>query len=496
VPLAQRHQRRANALNIGGFKVKLKRIALTALALILIIMVFPVTSLAAQEDEPRIITLTPVARDIALADFDYFVAKVIEVAPTQNIIYRRFGWDAVDFFAFYREFIYNKVPLPSILSVIEPERWADAPTDDISIAADYILTITVFITYALDGLGHFGSPVHFIVEQTFFALAHTMYHNPEISQEEVESWLAQGYSQEDITISKRNFQAGLNFSQLHYALYNTPSVLWFYNLDSSELDFDVEVEDVLVGNEDPYNISTEILVPGYVAYMHIASFLSNMRMDNEILLPFYEEIQDFDHLIIDIRGNSGGWSAHFPDNVISMLIDEAITFYYYEFFIASERTADFFNEPHSMANADLYGVFPIAEFVENRNMYQFNPYDLALLDYAIVWRGRYFPAENNVPFGGKIWLLVDNESASASELAAIISIGTGFATVVGEPTRGITGVIYTFAALPNTGILFRIDLGYKVDQYGRSIEEFGVIPQIFNAEGMDALETVLALISS
>ena len=478
----------------------MKKTVLWVAALVLIITFFPTTSLAAQAGdalyEPRTIILTPTARDIVLADFDYFVAKVLDVAPTQNIIYRRLGLNAEDFFSFYRELIYNEVPLPSILSVIEPERWAEAPTDDLSIAADYILSITVFIAYALEGLGHFGPTVNFIIEQTFFALAHTMYHNVEISQEDVEEWLAQGYTPEVIANAKRNFEAGFIFSRLHYEIYNTPSVLWFYDLDSSELDFDLEIEEVLVGNEDPDNISTEILVPGQIAYIHIASFMSDMRLDNEILLPFYEEVQNFDHLIIDIRGNGGGWSTHFPTNVISMLIDEAISFNYYEFFIDSERTADFFVEPHSMTNANLYGIFPIADFMESRNLYQFNQDDLELLDYAIVWNSDFFPAENNVPFGGEIWLLVDGESASASEMAAIISIGTGFATVVGAPTSGITGVIHTYAALPNTGVLFRIDLGYTVDQYGRSVEEFGVIPQIMNTEGMDALETVLALIAA
>jgi hypothetical protein len=79
-------------------------------------------------------------------------------------------------------------------------------------------------------------------------------------------------------------------------------------------------------------------------------------------------------------------------------------------------------------------------------------------------------------------------------MLANIAIGTGFATVVGEPTAGVTGVMHTFAALPTTGILFRIDMSYTVDSRGISIEEHGVVPQIANAPGMDALETVLAII--
>jgi hypothetical protein len=85
---------------------------------------------------------------------------------------------------------------------------------------------------------------------------------------------------------------------------------------------------------------------------------------------------------------------------------------------------------------------------------------------------------------------------SASEVAAIISLNTGFATVVGEPTAGVTGVVHTFVGLPNTGIVFRIDLGYTVDNLGRSFEEFGVIPQILNMPELDALETVLTIVNA
>jgi len=179
-----------------------------------------------------------------------------------------------------------------------------------------------------------------------------------------------------------------------------------------------------------------------------------------------------------------------------MLIDDIIYFTYPEFFVANERTAGLLQNPMSLASANLYGIFPAAEFVQSQGMAQFNRDDLALLDYAIVWSAAYFPSEYAIPFGGEIWLLVDEFSASASVMAAQLAVNTGFATVVGEPTSRVTGVIYTHFPLPNTGILFRLDLGYTTDQYGRSIEEFGVIPQIANQPGMDALETVLAIIAS
>ena len=78
----------------------------------------------------------------------------------------------------------------------------------------------------------------------------------------------------------------------------------------------------------------------------------------------------------------------------------------------------------SMVMADLYGIFPATEFVVNQNMPYFNEYDLALLDYAIVWRANYVPSPYAIPFAGEIWLLVDGWSASASVVAAMVSAST------------------------------------------------------------------------
>jgi hypothetical protein len=195
-----------------------------------------------------------------------------------------------------------------------------------------------------------------------------------------------------------------------------------------------------------------------------------------------------------LRGNGGGFLNYFP-TLLVLLIDEPIEFQYPEFYIDSKLTAGYYDNPVSMAGGELAGKFTAKEFVEERGMIYFNQDDLNLLDYALLWQAEFEPFEGiSVPFGGQIWLLVDGGSASASEVAAMICVNTGFALVVGEPTAGVSGVIHTFAVLPNTGILFRIDLGYTVDDYGRSIEEFGVIPQIPNMPELDALETALALI--
>ena len=440
--------------------------------------------------EVREVVLTPEAMEIVLADFDYLVEKILDVAPTQNIIERRLGIVAAEYFAVWRGVIMQNFPVPSLLSIDAPELWSEAREDARSLAADYLATVLQVLSIELGSLGHFSVQPAFLVEQVFLAAAQTIHYGIEFSQEEIDEFLYAGIALELI---EELVDAALRFQQLHYDIFSTPSVLWFYDIDPSEFDLTIDLSEFL-GFEDPNNITTHIIEEGRIAYLRIASFLGNMVFDSAALFPFYEEIQDFEHLIIDIRGNGGGWTAYFPSLVFGMLMNEGAEFFDYEFFIASEKTEGFFVNPSSMVGGILYDIVPAAEFVAQRGFTQFNQDDLALLDYVIIRYSEVAPSEYGMPFDGTVWLLVDGGSASASENAANLSIATGFATVVGEPTAGVTGVLYTFAALPNTGILFRIDLGYTVDQYGRSIEEFGVIPQVPNAPGMDALNTVLALI--
>jgi hypothetical protein len=278
-----------------------------------------------------------------------------------------------------------------------------------------------------------------------------------------------------------------------------PATVNLFGINPEDLNIDFDLEILMdVGATDEENVTVVIIEEDRIAYMHIASFFNSIALDMEIIHPFLYEVQHYEHLIIDIRGNGGGLANYFPI-ILMMLLEETIAFQYPEFYIESELTAGFYENPMSLMGAALAGVFDAAEFVEEQNMVLFNQDDLELFDKVLVWQSEFAPIpieEGGIPFGGEIWMLVDGTSMSASEIAAKISVNTGFATVVGEPTAGVTGVIHTFVSLPNTGVLFRIDLGYTVDNYGRSIEEFGVIPQIINMPGLDALHTVLTLIDA
>jgi C-terminal processing protease CtpA/Prc len=241
----------------------------------------------------------------------------------------------------------------------------------------------------------------------------------------------------------------------------------------------------------PDNVITEIIVPYEIAYLQILDFLSSPECDDEFILPFLEEISDFDHLIIDLRGNLGGLSDYFEDFIMRRLINRPLTFSTFEFFTAGEIATLWMN---TYADAGRFTIKPAQDFVHERGMIHFNEDDLQLLPYVAVSQRTIRPSRDRVDFDGKIWLLVDEDSASASALAAKMSIYTGFATVVGENTSGIMGSAHSYIVLPKTGIIWRMDIGYVTDLYGRSLEVYGISPQIENRRRRDALATVLEVI--
>ena len=420
----------------------------------------------------RMIHLTEEARDIVLEDFDYLVEVILENAPTLGIAERRLGMPLEDFLMdLVRGLIYDMEPLESFTALImDEERWEEIPNDPLYLAADYLTTILLMISWwDLEGLGHFGPTSLDSYESMFLGNA-VIEHDPEAAE----------------------FMGDIRDVERILSYFREPATLWLYGTDPSEFDLTTDLSDI--GSEDEDNLTIDMIEPGQIAHLHIASFMNSESFDSETLFPFYEEIQDFDHLIIDIRGNSGGWRSYVTQYVVAMLIDEPIDFRYYELHTSGARALRAAEYTMCEECRDREAQRPIAEILAEENFTEFKDEDLYLFSHAILRHMHIEPDEENIPFGGRIWLLVDEGSASASEIFAKLALYSGFATVVGRPTAGVTGVMTTFVSLPNTGVLFRVDLGSIIDANGRFIEEYGVQPDILIGRNEDALDVVLALI--
>ena len=429
-----------------------------------------------------LIHLTEEARDIVLEDFDYLTALLLENVPSQAVLERRLGLSLETVLAFMRDNIVLMEPIESLHFIIMGEDLpsTEIPTEVRELAAQYLATLLLWLTFDLEGLGHL-SPQTFDGYREALEIHLAILHQMEIVDDR-------------IMVNDEDFGglSSLPWLQRRVDAFSAEASLWFYGVDLADVDLYREVGDF--GFREEGNVTTEIIEEGRIAHLHINNFMNNRAFDSEILFPFYEEIQDFEHLIIDLRGNGGGVRAYL-DYIISMLIDEPIEASYHEFFMAGDLVHRELEEDETASDEDSVEVLMASELIKEENLPHFNSTDLALLHYAVTWPLDFEPREDNIPFSGEIWLLVDGGSASLSELMAMVAIYSGFATVVGEPTAGITPATHVYISLPNTGIVYRMDIGYIVDAQGRSLEEYGVTPDIVIDSGSDALEVVLGLIN-
>jgi len=414
--------------------------------------------------------LTEEAAQMALYDLDYLEQMILDNTPWASVLYRAYDIDIDYHIGNIRWLIEELVPIqahriPGLLPFAEGDSAR-------AMAANYLYALLLDLAWRLEGIGHLGPQdlrVYRMLVDANVRFAHSL--------ENAEENLQLMY-----------FLA----SHLH------PMAVWFYGEFEIDLDAPTETNPMIPGN-----IVTERIVPGEIAYMRINSFMACMDFDDLTIVPFLHSISEYEHLIIDIRGNSGGWGHYFHENIFRRLINEPLEYIEHQFFADGDYVTAFMemtlqttlNIENFVYSAETVsaGIMAAGEFIEMHGMVYINEYDLEHLAWVIYTKTRSIP-DDDFSFNGKIWLLIDQNSASASADAALLSINTGFATVVGEPTSGVMGALASYVLLPNTGILWRMDLGYLTDAYGRSFEVYGVAPDVLNFDGMDALETVLTLI--
>jgi hypothetical protein len=283
-------------------------------------------------------------------------------------------------------------------------------------------------------------------------------------------------------------------------MFTSPAANRYYKQSPDDINIDALIRSLYV----PDSITFDIISPNSVAYMHISSmyFIGSDR-DRERIAAFGNSLEGYEHLIIDLRGNRGGNAYNFIEYILSPLVKRPVSFNYYVFFKGGGH-AEFFDDIY-VRDAEWqikHGIdeifrdgprFPAVDKLST--LPRANSDDFIGIDYGFLREIAVTPSSNPWPFDGKVWVLIDGLSISAAEISAAVAAESDNVTLVGSPTAGIFGG-YTaaFVCLPNTGIIIRYDYGYVTDLQGRSIEEFGIAPHVYNRSGMDALQTVLALI--
>jgi uncharacterized protein YxeA len=257
-------------------------------------------------------------------------------------------------------------------------------------------------------------------------------------------------------------------------------------------------------------VTTKIIEDEKIAYLSINSFIGPeinrpRSPERRLITQFLKDIHDYEHLIIDLRVNNGGNAGAFYDSVMKPLLSKRFTL---EGFVFFNSRGTFVNE--IMINP-THNSWDAAGFKFNYNearltedilkdfeLTEFNYDDAIRVNYGFPVTTELIPSRvatfgSSPSFDGKIWVLTSNLMGSAAQIVPWAIKETGFATLVGERTGGCMGGPRTVVDLPNSGILFQIDLFSTTDRNGFPLEA-GTEPDYYNRDGMDALQTTLLLI--
>ncbi len=239
------------------------------------------------------------------------------------------------------------------------------------------------------------------------------------------------------------------------------------------------------------NVTTKVLEKGKIAYIDIEAFdMSTYEEDKKILLPFYEKVQSYDHLIIDITKNTGGGMDYYNQLIVAPLADKTYSVSTYLLAKAGLNNQYFLNLKEGLAE----GLWlPLSKLPDLAGI---NKEDISQLDYFM--KETYLVKPNHKSaFKGKIWLLVSSQNYSSAEYAAMFSKESGFAALVGDQTGGDgIGVDPAYIILPNTGLVIQYSPIYGITGDGRNSEEYGTEPDYYRRKDETALDTCLRLIKN
>jgi len=409
-------------------------------------------------------------RDDMISDFEYLMTTLEENWPFFNISISANGVDV-------RELADNTRTL------------LNNPATDINCPFDFLHIVQEYFFEPINQLGHLRQIFHY---EDFFATRARV--NLEIEQGRIDRLFV-----------------------FFHEVFNRPESVLFYD----------RLRDTGRGGVMPPPrtgpvMEFDILEDGRIAYMGVNRMINiwqdtwrhhtNMWHYEGLTYRFSQDIEGYEHLIIDFRGNRGGLSMHFRSLIMPQFLRDGIGLHAYAFYMDGEYAAlarevfDIRSIFPPIAHSELEDNFVPPEVHFSEPLPYLDPnadFAHAISSFLHIipvyhYYGVMNSARQDTLFDGKIWLLTDGETASAAEGVVAILKYNEIVTVVGEPTWGIMGTSFEpntmYLTMPNTGIIVRFDVAYYTDPYGRPFQGYGIQPHYFPRPGMDALETVLAMI--
>lgn len=231
-----------------------------------------------------------------------------------------------------------------------------------------------------------------------------------------------------------------------------------------------------VDREKPENLfSSKILEDKKVAYLKLPSLSSQyVKKDREGIHDFLKQVSDYPALIIDIRGNGGGSTNYWMNNIVPLLTDKTLRVNNYLLFRDFEYIKPFIKHKMLFGYYGLKNLDQLTFSKDKPGLYFENNIGLYdKIEYVVKPR-------NPVGFTGKIIMLVDDRVYSSAESFAAFAKATKWATLIGTCTGGDgIGFDPVPIALPNSGLIIRFPAEMGLNPDGSINDEVATEPDIY-----------------
>lgn len=218
-----------------------------------------------------------------------------------------------------------------------------------------------------------------------------------------------------------------------------------------------------------------------VGYMHIGTFdPSTIEPRYDRILEFLKEVEGYEFLIIDIRGNTGGAFRPWIDGIVKPLLQEDTLHEYY----LAYRTDGYVRGFHA-------GELDHKEEVP-KDHFDYLPPEVLGEGYEVYNFSSTYTATHAVDFNGEIILLTDNVVYSAAEGFTNFCKQTGFAKIYGTPSGGDGFFVWpAYFVLPNSKLVITASSSMSLDRTGRANEEARTQPDVLHETPLMDLDELI-----
>lgn len=175
------------------------------------------------------------------------------------------------------------------------------------------------------------------------------------------------------------------------------------------------------GYDPARNLSLDMLGGGKIGVLTINSF-ANPAGDSALLMCLLDSVQSCDHLILDLRKNSGGNDQYWDHHIMPRLISRSYAW----------------SGPSVLRRGPVAGTWYEQKFHGFGKVASLPnlPPEVTPEDFAVVMDKKVIRPNGKPRFKGKVWLFVSPGVFSSSESFAAFTKATGWATVAGTRTGG------------------------------------------------------------